>query len=135
MQTARRNSLITSTKLRELVEKKKWLVKEGKFSDAIQINYLIEGERKKIEEQKEESLDYTLRKRVQSMKKKNDSAMSYIQASMSVNMNKLLAKKKEGEHLMQLRMKNLREEAEKKLNDHLRSELGRLKALFARASR
>lgn len=108
MQTARRNSLVTSTKLRELVEKKKWLVKEGKFSDAIQINYLIDGERKKIEEQKEESLDYTLRKRVQSMKKKNESAMNYIQASMSVNMNKLLAKKKEGEHLMQLRMKNLR---------------------------
>lgn len=39
---------------------------------------------------------------------------------MSINMNKLLAKKKEGEHLMQLRMRNLREEAEKKLSDHLR---------------
>lgn len=42
------------------------------------------------------------------MKKKNESALSYFQASMNLNMNKLLAKKKEGEHLMQLRMKNLK---------------------------
>jgi hypothetical protein len=32
---------------------------------------MIEDEKKKIEDQKDESLDYTLRKRVQSMKKKN----------------------------------------------------------------
>lgn len=57
---------------------------------------------------------------MQSLKKKNNNALDNIQASMSINMKKLMAKKKEGENLMQLRMKNLREEAEKKLNDHLR---------------
>lgn len=96
---------------------------------------MIESEKKKIQDYKEESFDHTLRRRVQSMKKKNESALSYFQASMNLNMNKLLAKKKEGEHLMQLRMKNLKEQAEKKLTDHLRGELGRLKAMFSRASR
>ena len=53
VRSARRNSLITSPTLRELLEKKKWLVKEGKYAEAIKINYLIEAEKRKIEEHNE----------------------------------------------------------------------------------
>lgn len=35
--------------------------------------------------------------------------MDYIQAEMTTNMHKLLHKKQEGEHLMKIKMKNLRE--------------------------
>lgn len=48
IKTARRNSLATSPKLQELLDKKKWLVKEGRYADAIRINHMIEGEKKKI---------------------------------------------------------------------------------------
>lgn len=46
-------------------------MKEGKYAEAIKINFLIDSEKKKIEDHKEESLDYSLKKRLQSMKKKN----------------------------------------------------------------
>ena len=135
VKSARRHSIITSSKLRELLEKKKWLVKEGKYADAIKINYLIEEEKKKIEEHNEESLDYAFRKRVKTLKKKNETAMSYMQDEMTTNMHKLLHKKKEGENLMKIKMKNLREEAQRKLNEHLRGELTKIRASFLRASR
>lgn len=61
--------------------------------------------------------------------------MDYIQSEMTTNMHKLLLKKKEGEHLMKIKMKNLREEAQKKLNDHLRGELTKLRMSFSRVAK
>lgn len=49
VKSARRHSVVTSPKLVELLERKKWLVKDGRYSDAIKVNYMIEGEKKKIE--------------------------------------------------------------------------------------
>jgi len=41
-----------------------------------------------------------------------------------------MSKKKEGEAIMRIRMKKLREEANRKLNDHYRSEMNRLRSSF-----
>lgn len=76
-----------------------------------------------------------MRKKIQSLKKKNQTTMDYIEMEMQTNMNKLLFKKKEGENIMKIRMKSLRSEAQKKLNDHLRNELGRLRSSFHMAAK
>jgi len=41
--------------------------------------------------------------------------------NMTVNFNKLMWKKKEGESIMKIRMKSLRDEAQRKLTEHLRT--------------
>lgn len=76
-----------------------------------------------------------MRKKIQSLKKKNQTTMDYIEMEMQTNMNKLLFKKKEGENIMKIRMRSLRSEAQKKLNDHLRNELGRLRSSFQMAAK
>ena len=45
-------------------------------------------------------------------------------------MNKLMTKKKEGENIMRVRMKNLKEEAQRKLTDHYKTEIHRLRTSF-----
>jgi len=47
-----------------------------------------------------------------------------------MDFSRLMSKKKEGEAIMRIRMKKLREEANRKLNDHYRSEMNRLRSSF-----
>ena len=53
MVSTRRNANLNSSKLRELSEKKKFLVREGRYNKAIKLNMEIENERKRLEEQNE----------------------------------------------------------------------------------
>lgn len=49
IENGRKNLIITSPKLRELSERKKWLVKDGNYHDAIRINHQIEQEKRRLE--------------------------------------------------------------------------------------
>ena len=69
------------------------------------------------------------------MKKKNDSIMQITAMNMSMNMSKLLGKKKQGENALNIRMKSIRDEMKRKLNEKLKDELSRLRSLFYEETR
>lgn len=60
----------------------------------------------------------------------NNRYIGAIEKNLEVNLNRLISKKKEGENIMKIRMKNLREEANRKLSEHYRTEVNRLRNSF-----
>jgi hypothetical protein len=63
----RKNNVITSPRLRELVERRKWLIQDKKYDNAIEVNNEISREREKLSEYKEESNDQILTKKLEKL--------------------------------------------------------------------
>lgn len=126
----RRNSVITSPWLRELLEKKKWLIRDKQFDEAIKVSNEINREKVKISELKEESNETALHKKLQKLGAQTNRYLGAIEKNYQFDYNRLMSKKKEGESIMRIRMKKLREEANRKLGEHYRSEINRLKSSF-----
>jgi hypothetical protein len=71
-----------------------------------------------------------LNKKLQILSSQTNRYLGAVEKNLQLNFTRLISKKKEGESIMKIRMKKLREEANRKLNDHFRSEINRLKSSF-----
>ena len=69
------------------------------------------------------------------MNKKKDSIIATTIMTANNNVQKLLRKKQEGEQIMKIRMRSIREEAMKRLNETVKKEVSRLRSLFYEASK
>ena len=70
----------------------------------------------KLSEYKEEENENVLNKKLKKLNTQNNRYIGAVEKNLEINFNRLLSKKKEGESIMKIRMKKLREEATRKLN-------------------
>ena len=62
---------MTSPKLRELSEKKKWLIKDGNYHRALEVNNQLQSEVKRLETNNERKVYRSVDKKIEAMQKKN----------------------------------------------------------------
>lgn len=75
----------------------------------------------KLNEHKEEMNEALLHKKLQKISNKTNKYLGAVENNLQTNFNRLLSKKKEGESMMKIKMKKLREEATRKLNEHFKN--------------
>lgn len=118
---SRRHSVLTSPRINELLDRKRWLIKDKRYDNAIEVSQQISRERARISECRQQAHGEVLTKKLEKLANKTNQYLGAIEQNLEVNLNRLISKKKEGENIMKLRMKNLREEAHRKLNEHYRN--------------
>lgn len=134
MNLARKTAIITSPKLKQLEDKKKWLIKDRRYSNALRVNEMIKQEKGKLLDNREEKLSLLLEKKIEMVNDQNKKIFDYVQSNLKMNLDRLISKKKEGENIMRIRMKSLKAQAQRKLSQHYRNEINRLRSSFFMAA-
>ena len=104
----RRYSVLTSTKLTELEDKKKKLVSSGNYSEAIKMKTNIHREKQTIQNSQFNKTQFIVAKRSETLKHKTDRLMENTLMNVKMGKNRMINKKKEGESIMKIRMKSIR---------------------------
>ena len=79
---------------------------------------LIKAEEERLRSEREETNYKILEKKLQKLSSSKNRYLKAMESNLQVNMDRLVSKKKEGENIMRLRMRNLRSEAHRKLSQH-----------------
>ena len=116
-----------SPRLGQLQDRKARLVGRKEFEEAMRVNARIEEERERLEEEQARKQEELLRRKVGKLARRTDQQLSTLRRSLQVNMDRLVAKKREGQHIMRIRIKNLSHEANRKLSQHYSTEMDRLR--------